>query len=228
MDHEERTRIIRKKETTSPNTPAAQHDREGKTKKTHTRKDDYSESDGTQDTEALPTPGTKPSSPAQGTGQDDGKTKLHRSWDPVTAWLVITDGPGIGKSVEIKSGINFLGRGTDQTICVNFGDDGISRDGHISITYDPYSRKFFISPGTSRNPAYLNGIPVLQAYEILSYSEIRIGKTVFCFVPFCGKHFDWDAPDETPGGAPAEPPKKASKKAAKKKAKKKASGDAST
>ena len=204
MDHEERTRLMdeRKKKSSSE----TQHDREEKTKHTHTRKDDYSESDGTQKMESLlPTPGSKASTP---TGQDDGKTKLHRpgssgatesevSWDPVTAWLVITAGPGIGKSLEIKTGINSLGRGTDQTISVDFGDDGISRDGHISITYDPHSRKFFISQGSSRNPAYLNGIPVLQAYEILSFSEIRIGKTVFCFVPFCGEHFDWDASGET-------------------------------
>ena len=208
MDDEARTRMIRSKETKNKNPSESQHDREDETKKAHTRKQDYPESDGTQKMDTLPTPGTKPSTPAQGTGQDDGKTKLHRpgssgatgsevSWDPVTGWLVITDGPGIGKSVEIKSGTNSLGRGTDQTISVDFGDDGISRDGHISITYDPHSRKFFISQGSSRNPAYLNGIPVLQAYEILSFSEIRIGKTVFCFVPFCGEHFDWDASEET-------------------------------
>ena len=42
--------------------------------------------------------------------------------DPVVGWLVVVQGPGRGRSLEIGAGANPIGRAQHQKICLDFGD----------------------------------------------------------------------------------------------------------
>src|SRR4051794_30837341 len=53
--------------------------------------------------------------------------------DPVVGWLVVVDGPGKGRSIEIGIGANALGRDPTQKLRVDFGDQHISREKHAVL-----------------------------------------------------------------------------------------------
>ncbi len=111
--------------------------------------------------------------------------------DPVVGWLVVIDGPGKGSSMALGYGMNQIGRQPDQKVCLPFGDELISRTGHAALTYDPMSRKFFLTHGGGRNLTYVAGAPVLSPTELAGGEEILMGRTRLRFVPFCGPSFDW-------------------------------------
>ena len=70
---------------------------------------------------------------------------------PVVGWLVVTQGPGRGKSVTLGYGMNTIGRESGNRVILPFGDMQISRTKHATVTYDPRGRKFFIQHGDSSN-----------------------------------------------------------------------------
>ena len=117
--------------------------------------------------------------------------------DPVVGWLVIVEGPGKGRSVQLGYGSNSLGRGATDRVKLDFGDDQISRNGHAVVTYDPRGRKFYVQHGGGTNLTYLGDQPVLTPAELPPLSEIGIGNTVLRFVPFCGTEFDWQDSEES-------------------------------
>ena len=116
--------------------------------------------------------------------------------DPVVGWLVIIDGPGKGRAMQLGYGSNPIGRGETARVKLNFGDDQISRGGHAIVTYDPRSRKFYVQHGGGTNLTYLNDEPVLIPIELPALSHISIGATVLRFVPLCGDAFDWQDTEE--------------------------------
>lgn len=149
----------------------------------------------------------KPVSPAQHTASiDDNATRLYRpgaakptikaissdDGSPVVAWLVVIKGPGQGCSLKLSYGLNAVGRGTEQRVRMDFGDDQISRTTHFSVAYDGRNRKFYLQHGGGQNLTYLNEAPVLAAVELVPMDEINVGNTVLRFVPFCGADFDWE------------------------------------
>ena len=111
--------------------------------------------------------------------------------DPVVGWLVVVEGPGKGRSVQLGYGSNSLGRGATDRVKLDFGDDQISRNGHAVVTYDPRGRKFYVQHGGGTNLTYLGDRPVLTPTELPALSHINIGNTVLRFVPLCGAEFDW-------------------------------------
>ena len=111
--------------------------------------------------------------------------------DPVVGWLVIVEGPGKGRAVQLGYGSNSLGRGATDRVKLDFGDDQISRNGHAVVTYDPRGRKFYVQHGGGTNLTYLGDRPVLAPTELPAQGRIGIGNTVLRFVPFCGFAFDW-------------------------------------
>jgi hypothetical protein len=111
--------------------------------------------------------------------------------DPVVGWLVIIDGPGKGNFVHLGSGMNKVGRDRGQRVSLDFGDDGISRENHAIVTFDPLGRKFYIQQGTGTNLVYVGGAPVLIPTEISDRAEIRMGDTRLLFVALCGERFGW-------------------------------------
>lgn len=116
---------------------------------------------------------------------------------PVTGWLVVVNGPGRGQARALGYGVNNIGRGNDARVCLDFGDDEISRSAHCAVIYDGRNRKFFIQQGSGSNLAYVDGAPVLSPRPLTGGERIDIGRTGLRFVPLCGDDFDWAAEGET-------------------------------
>jgi hypothetical protein len=107
-------------------------------------------------------------------------------------WLVVVDGPGRGAYFAVGDSVSSIGRGTDQAICLNFGDATVSRQNHAAIAYDAEQNRFFLGHGNKSNIVRRNGMPVLSTEEIVNGDVIRIGKTSLRFVALCGPDFTWD------------------------------------
>ncbi|WP_260013829.1 FHA domain-containing protein [Leisingera aquaemixtae] len=112
-------------------------------------------------------------------------------------WLAIVQGPGRGAAFTLFSGVTVIGRGADQTVRLDFGDNSISRDNHAAIAYDPEQKSFFIGHGGKANLVRRNGRPVLSTEALSAGDVIRIGETTLRFVPLCGADFGWDQPQHS-------------------------------
>ena len=121
----------------------------------------------------------------------DGVPAKDFAAEPVVGWLVVVEGPGKGQSVKLGYGMNSIGRGAEERVSLDFGDEEISRHGHAMLTYDSKGRKFYIQHGGGTNLTYLGESPVLQPHEIKGREIIGIGKTQLCFIPLCGPDFEW-------------------------------------
>jgi hypothetical protein len=101
-------------------------------------------------------------------------------------WIVVVEGPGRGAYFAVTNSVSSIGRGLDQSICLNFGDASISRNNHAAIAYDAEQNRFFLGHGNKSNIVRRNGQPVLSTEELMDGDEIRIGKTTLRFVALCG------------------------------------------
>ena len=132
-----------------------------------------------------------------GRRKDEKITEENRSMDdPVVGWLVVVEGPGKGRVLQLGYGSNPLGRGATDRVKLDFGDDQNSRNGHAVVTYDPRGRQFYVQHGGGTNLTYLGDQPVLAPVELPTLSHISIGNTVLRFVPLCGADFDWQDANE--------------------------------
>ncbi len=132
----------------------------------------------------------QPETPAPGTGAEDATSSAMD--DPPVGWLVVVSGPGQGNYMAIGNGSNSVGRDERERVCVDFGDELISRSDHSTITYDPRGKKFYLQHGAGKNLTYLEGKPVLAPTELPGFSRITIGNTELLFIPLCCDQFDWD------------------------------------
>ncbi len=107
-------------------------------------------------------------------------------------WLIVTDGPGRGSAFTLFNGVSNIGRGKDQTVPLDFGDNSISRESHAAIAYDPAHQSFYIGHGGKANLVRRNDRPVLSTEELSAGDQITIGETTLRFVPLCGSDFTWD------------------------------------
>ncbi|MCB1521319.1 MAG: FHA domain-containing protein [Hyphomicrobiaceae bacterium] len=123
-------------------------------------------------------------------------------FDPAVGWLVVMEGPGRGKNCAIYYGQNAIGRGPEQRIRLNFGDNRIARDTHAFVIYDDVARTFYIRDNGKTNLVRLNGAPVLTPMKLNDRDKITIGSTVMMFVALCGESFDWLAASDGPATAP--------------------------
>ena len=110
-----------------------------------------------------------------------------------TGWLVIKSGPGRGAAFPVMRGVSQIGRGTDQTIALDFGDMAISRQHHAAIAYDPASHQFHIGHGGKSNLVRLNGKPLLSTSVVGDGDEIQIGETTLVLKVLCTADFNWSA-----------------------------------
>jgi FHA domain len=143
-------------------------------------------------------------SPGGGGDESSDRTQLHdptkanaepraaTQGDPVVGWLVVIEGPGKGRSLEIGIGSNSIGRDARQKIALNFGDEAIHRQKHAMIVFDPKSGHFFLQAGNdSRNLTYIGEKLVLAPIQLHGGEVIVIGQTKLVFVAFCGPDFSW-------------------------------------
>ena len=129
-------------------------------------------------------------------GADAGVTVAHYKKslgiDPVVGWLVCTAGPDKGRDFRIKNERNFIGRSPGMDICIG-GDDGISRERHAVISFNPRKKTFLLLPGEAHGLVYHNDDEVIGSVELKPYDRIEMGQSTLLFVPFCGASFSWDA-----------------------------------
>jgi hypothetical protein len=117
-----------------------------------------------------------------------------------TGWLVIKSGPGRGAAFPVMRGVSQIGRGTDQTIALDFGDMAISRQHHAAIAYDPMTHQFHVGHGGKSNLVRLNGKPLLSTAVAGDGDEIQIGETTLVLKVLCNADFNWSAVDSEGDG----------------------------
>ena len=106
-------------------------------------------------------------------------------------WVVVTDGPGRGESFTLVAGMSQIGRGEDQAIQLDFGDNAISRTNHAAIVYDAENHSFLLGHGGKSNVVRLNDTPVISNEAIKDGDLIRIGETTLRFTQLCDETFNW-------------------------------------
>lgn len=111
--------------------------------------------------------------------------------EAVAGWVVIVAGPGRGADFRVLPGVNCLGRGPNASVRIEFGDLRIAEGVHCRLTYDPRSRRWFLSPGETRAICYVEGDALLTYREIVAHAEFELGSTRFRFIPFCSSAFSW-------------------------------------
>lgn len=130
-----------------------------------------------------------------------GKSKVERGefeQDPVVGWLVVVGGPGIGKFRPIFEGNNAIGRGANNRVPIDFGDEAISSEEQAYIRYDSSDRSFLFVPNLAKtNVVSVNNEKPTGAVALNQMDVIMMGRTQLVFVPFCGAEFDWSALGET-------------------------------
>lgn len=111
--------------------------------------------------------------------------------EPVAGWLVCIEGPSFGASYTLKTGRNFIGRGSDMDV-VLAQDNSVSRQKHAILLYEPKKREFIAQPGDSRELFYLNEDVVLGPERLKAQDILTIGNSRLMFFPCCGENFSWD------------------------------------
>jgi hypothetical protein len=107
-------------------------------------------------------------------------------------WIVVSEGPGRGESFSLLAGMSQIGRGEDQAVQLDFGDNSISRSNHAAIVYDTNTKEFLLGHGGKSNIVRLNDKPLISNETLKTGDLIRIGETVLRFVALCDGSFDWD------------------------------------
>lgn len=130
--------------------------------------------------------------------KDDQVKSSGHTMFPV-GWMVVVSGPGRGNGFTLFSGVSQIGRGEDQAVRLDFGDNSISRSNHAAIAYDPEQKGFYLGHGGKANLVRLNGNPVLSTEPLSTGALIRIGETTLRFVGLCGDEFDWGKSDGEEG-----------------------------
>ena len=106
-------------------------------------------------------------------------------------WLIVKDGPGKGASFALSQGVSQIGRSSDQTVSLDYGDMAISRQNHAAIAYDPKTHEFHIGHGGKSNLVRLNGRPLLSTEPAKDGDEIQIGETTLILKVLCTPEFNW-------------------------------------
>lgn len=116
--------------------------------------------------------------------------------DPPVGCLLVQKGLGRGALLRLGYGRNSIGRDANERVCLNFGDNQVSRSGHAMVVCDPKSRKFYAHSTTqATNLAYIDEAPLLTPVELTGGEVIAVGDTQLRFVPFIGPRWDWNQGD---------------------------------
>ena len=138
---------------------------------------------------ARPAPAAAPAAPAIADA-------MAADAEPVVAWLVVIAGPGRGQFRPLFAGNNTIGRGPDQRVPINFGDDAISTREQAYVRYDAEDRKYLLIPNlAASNLISVNGDKPTSAVPLNGGDRIKMGRTTLLFAPLCGTNFDWSDPE---------------------------------
>lgn len=109
--------------------------------------------------------------------------------NPVVGWIVCEEGPERGRSYNLYSGRNFIGRLPSSDIAI-YEDAEISGENHCSIIYDPVSYSFFINPSANA-VTHLNGEVLKDATPLKNNDAFAIGASKFRMIAYCKKGRAW-------------------------------------
>jgi len=112
--------------------------------------------------------------------------------EPVVGWLICVKGEYFGKSFSLKTGNNTVGRAVNMDVHLAL-EDGVSRNKHCLITFEPNEQVFYIQQGESRGLSYLNGEIVLSPVKMKLKDKISVGEAEFLLIPLCTDGFRWEA-----------------------------------
>lgn len=113
-----------------------------------------------------------------------------RAKHPV-GWAIVVSGPGRGECFSLEAGMNQIGRGTDQAVQLDFGDNAISRTNHAAIVYDVETHTFMAGHGGKSNIVRLNDEPLISNAPLKDGDKIRLGETTLLFKALCSAEFNW-------------------------------------
>lgn len=144
-----------------------------------------------------------PAEPAGGFDLDDAKTvSIYQNskaetvqMSPIVGWLVCTKGKFYGQDFRLKSGRNFIGRGSDMDVCLA-GESTVSRDRHATIIHEPRQNVFIAQPGESRELFYVNGNVVLTPVQLKKNDVMQVGNVQLMLIPCCDDAFNWKEENE--------------------------------
>ena len=111
--------------------------------------------------------------------------------DPVVGWLICVQGEYVGESFNLKTGQNFIGRSLSMDVAL-VNESSVSREFHAGIIFEPNEGKFFGIPGQSNGLTYVNDELLIAPRTLEAYDRIKLGKSLYVFMPFCGEKFNWD------------------------------------
>ncbi len=110
---------------------------------------------------------------------------------PVVGWLVVIEGEKKGTAFTVYPEKNYIGRGIQFDINVNF-DKAISKEGDAVLIYDSKHTSFFMTTGQGKNNVYVNSDILLQPMPIKDYDVIEVGSTKFVFRSLCNSEFTYE------------------------------------
>ncbi len=110
----------------------------------------------------------------------DGKSSQVRR-GLIVATVTIVEGPGVGNSFAVYRGDNAIGRGPQNRVELNFGDETIHREPHAWINAD--EKSFIIEHGGKANPVHVNGQRIEGIRSIVFGDRIKIGSTTLRLDP---------------------------------------------
>lgn len=137
----------------------------------------------------------------QDTSRPDDELKTIGIWsdargnDFVTGWIVCVKGPERGRDYRLFHGMNHVGRSADMDVCI-MDDTAISRENHCTITYEPRSNRFFLTP-MNGNTVRQNGEMLDKPKELKTGDIIGIGMSEFEFIAFCRGERKWESGSDT-------------------------------
>ena len=127
------------------------------------------------------------------TKKDESTSEAQSSYSgaPVVGWLVLVEGEQKGRDFRLIPEINTIGRGSQNTINIDNGDNEIAREKHCLIEYDIKSGEFILERGSKST--YHNDKGVRGDGKVLELGDIiEIGSTKLKFIPFCNNEFCWE------------------------------------
>ncbi len=115
--------------------------------------------------------------------------------EPTTGWLVCIKGKFFGQDFRLKSGRNFIGRGSNMDVCLA-GENTVSRDRHAAVIHEPRKNIFIAQPGESRELFYVNGNVVLSSVQLKKNDVIQVGDVQLMLIPCCDEAFNWSEKED--------------------------------
>ncbi len=109
--------------------------------------------------------------------------------DPVVGWLVCIKGTEWGRSYQLHSGRNYIGRAVTSDIAIT-DDEQVSAKDHCSIVFEPRRSMFLLARGKGEI-VLLNGVPLQESSALFGDETIEIGMSAFVFVPYCKEGRTW-------------------------------------